>query len=94
MTDMAVYTIGPDTTRNTNFGGGSTIFTAKDIKNEKNITHISEMQLLHIYFEYRVLNKQLMFLKITVSFLWFVKCTTTDKKLRKWSGLHGSSATL
>lgn len=29
MTDMAVYTTGPDTTRNTNFGGGSTTFTDK-----------------------------------------------------------------
>lgn len=29
MTDMAVYTTGPDTTRNINFGGGSTTFTDK-----------------------------------------------------------------
>lgn len=29
MTDMAVYTTGPDTTRNTNFGGGSTTFRDK-----------------------------------------------------------------
>lgn len=28
-TDMAVYTTGPDTTLNTNFGGGSTTFTDK-----------------------------------------------------------------
>lgn len=42
LTDMAVYTTGPDTARNNNFGGGSTTFADKATlqKTDKSLTAI------------------------------------------------------
>lgn len=48
MTDMAVYTTGPETTRNTNFGGGSTTSTDKAGKNDIDKSVIQSTYMCYI----------------------------------------------